>query len=233
MPDWADALIKIITFVLAFYGIMSAFAAKRSARAAEKQADAALTQAQHAETQALAALTQARTAEQQAAVQARTFLLEKIERYRAEIAAATTLTTALSETMLAAMLIDTRNPKNPENAKSAADMQTVGAKLRAAGESFETYAASEPDLGKRSERRTFIASNAKKFSDAARIAAVRTHGGLGGRVPGPDIDKPISMIINDSDPLQLQCDEHATDLQSEITELWLDVRKFEHTIRGP
>lgn len=55
MPDWLDGLIKIITFVVALYGIMSAVAAKRSAEAAEKQAAAAVTQANSAKDQARAA----------------------------------------------------------------------------------------------------------------------------------------------------------------------------------
>lgn len=58
MPEWADALIKVITFVLAFYAVMSAFAAKRSAEAAERQA-------KHAEEQARAAKAQAEIAERQ------------------------------------------------------------------------------------------------------------------------------------------------------------------------
>jgi hypothetical protein len=58
MPDWLDALIKIITFVLAFYGVMSAVAAKRSAYAAEDQATAARAQADAAIAQLLEARKQ-------------------------------------------------------------------------------------------------------------------------------------------------------------------------------
>ncbi len=78
MPDWADALIKIITFVLAFYGVMSAFAAKRAALAAETQAKHAGTQAKAAEEQAGLAAVQARAAERQVDIMLKTMAVDHI-----------------------------------------------------------------------------------------------------------------------------------------------------------
>ncbi|WP_420102152.1 hypothetical protein [Bosea sp. (in: a-proteobacteria)] len=63
--EFASIGIAVLSAIIASYGIMAAFAAKRSARAAEIQAKAAVEQARHAQTQAEAAIVQARAAERQ------------------------------------------------------------------------------------------------------------------------------------------------------------------------